>query len=361
MKFGTFFIASSPERQHQRDYDELLEQAEYAEYLGFDSLWVAEHHSPYGSIPSPAVLLSSLAQRTKKIRIGSSISVLPFQNPVRIAEEYAMVDVLSHGRLNFGVGRGNQPKEYAMMRVVQDDSREIFWEALDIILGLWNDGVISYHGKHFQLDDIEIVPRPVQKPVPVWVAALSPETYPMVAERGLQLLTAPLGGTLDQVKERITGAARVLIAHGRDPETIDFPMNLDVHVAPTPEEAREVVRGPHHWMKAQSKGWDPFGPAPKTYEHYVARHTAQLEDPETLLQKRLAARDLIASDPEGAIAYIREMQRDIGLKTFVSAMSVGGIPHDLVMRSMKMFAEEVMPAFTEETPVPDAFLTVAAK
>src|SRR4051812_38506549 len=215
----------------------MIEQAQYAEQLGFETIWVAEHHSAYGSIPSPAVLLAALAQQTKTIRIGSSISVLPFQNPVRIAEEYAMVDVLSHGRLNFGVGRGNQPNEYKLMRAVQDDSREIFWEALDIILGLWNEGRISYHGKHFNFDDIEIVPRPVQKPVPVWVAALSPETYPMVAERGLQLVTAPLGGTLEQVKERIIGAARVLIAHGRDPESIDFPMNTDVHIAATPQEA----------------------------------------------------------------------------------------------------------------------------
>ena len=107
MKFGIFLIASSPNRDHKRDYDEMLEQAEYAEALGYDSIWVAEHHSAYGSISSPAVLLAAIAQRTKRIRIGSSISVLPFQNPVRTAEEYAMVDVLSGGRLNFGVGRGN--------------------------------------------------------------------------------------------------------------------------------------------------------------------------------------------------------------------------------------------------------------
>ncbi len=359
MKFGIFFIAASREQNHQRDYEEMLEQAEYAEALGFDSLWVAEHHSAYGTIPSPPVLLAALAQRTKRVRLGSSVSILPFQNPVRTAEEYAMVDVLSGGRLNFGVGRGNQPLEYHLMRATMESSREVFWESLDIILGLWNKGRISYHGKHFDFDDIEIYPKPIQKPVPVWIAAISPETYPLVAERGLQLNTAPLGGTLDEVKERIIGAARVLIAHGRDPATIDFPMTTDVHIARTAEAARAEFREPLHWMRQLNHGWHPLGPVPKGYEAYAERHLAPLPDPQTLLNERLAQRNLIAADPAGAIAYLQELERDIGLKHFVCAMTLGGIEHRKVMQSMKLFAEEVMPAFAHAAPVPEAFTALA--
>ncbi len=138
MKFGVFFVTESPDRDFRRAYAETLEQIEYAEHLGFDTVWLAEHHgSTYGSMPSGSVMASAIAQRTKTMRIGMAVSILPFNNPVRIAEEYAMVDVLSEGRLDFGVGRGYQPSEYEMLGLAdrQDDSRTIFQESLDISPG----------------------------------------------------------------------------------------------------------------------------------------------------------------------------------------------------------------------------------
>ena len=139
MEFGIFYVLEAPDGDYKKGYDEMIGQIEYAEELGFDAVWLAEHHSSaYGSIPSPQVALAAIAERTKKIKIGSLISVLPLGNPIRIAEDYAMVDILSNGRLQFGVGRGYQPGEFEMLGVDMKDTRGRFKEELEIIKGLWD-------------------------------------------------------------------------------------------------------------------------------------------------------------------------------------------------------------------------------
>ena len=116
MRFGVFYVLESPDDDYRRAWEEMLEQIEFAEQLGFDSVWLAEHHgSNYGTMPSPQVAAAAVASRTTRMRIGIAVSILPFDNPVRIAEDYAMVDVISNGRLDFGVGRGYQPHEVRML------------------------------------------------------------------------------------------------------------------------------------------------------------------------------------------------------------------------------------------------------
>ena len=143
MKFALFLVASWTEKDvsHQsRIYGEAVEQVQYAEELGFDSVWIAEHHSSrYGIFPSLMPILSNLAAQTKTIRLGAGVSVLPFHDPIRLAEESAMLDLLSNGRLNLGVGRGSADYEYGNFKI-DFDSRDIrFQEVLDIILGLWTE------------------------------------------------------------------------------------------------------------------------------------------------------------------------------------------------------------------------------
>src|SRR5579862_7935814 len=178
MKFGIFYIGGMTHTDFKKTYDEFLEQVKFAEELGYDSIWIGEHHgSLYGTFPNAAVLAASIAKVTTKLRIGVSCSILPFQNPVRIAEDWAMVDVISGGRVDFGAGRGYQPREFAMMMADQEVSRGVFAESLDVILGLWNsEGPFSYHGEHFNFENIKIFPKPIQKPMPVWIAAVSPST-----------------------------------------------------------------------------------------------------------------------------------------------------------------------------------------
>ena len=205
MKFGMFYVLECPDGDFSRAYKEMLGQIEYAEELGYDSVWLAEHHgSPYGSLPSPQVAMASIAQITERMRIGLAVSILPFDHPVRIAEDFAMVDVLSNGRLDLGVGRGYQPREFKMLGLAdkQEHSREIFEESLDIIVGLWENETFSYNGKHFQLEDVTITPRPVQKPrPPLYVAAISPQTFHLVKKYDMNVLVTPTLMSLEELED----------------------------------------------------------------------------------------------------------------------------------------------------------------
>jgi alkanesulfonate monooxygenase SsuD/methylene tetrahydromethanopterin reductase-like flavin-dependent oxidoreductase (luciferase family) len=361
MKFGIFILGSCPHGDHARAYDEFLEQSEYAEELGFDYVWLGEHHgSPYGTIPSPPVFASSIAQRTKRLRIGVAVTLLPFMHPVRIAEDWAMVDVLSGGRLDFGAGRGYQPKEFKMVGVDPEQSREIFAESLDIVLGLWTHGRFSYEGKHFHVDDVELFPKPIQKPPPTMLAALSPSGFKVVAEKDLQILTTPFLMPLDELKEQILVAARVMIDHGRDPANIDFPMNIAAHVAPTKEEAIEQTREPMDWLFDQAVSLTPGGrgdTASKGYEEYEKVMKGMGDRPQ--VEDLVASGNVLVTDPDGVREFLTQLRTDIGQKRVTFSLAHPGMDQELIRRSMRLLAEEVMPEFRDETPVPAAFLADA--
>ena len=363
MKFGVFFLGSSPRKNYGQTYAEIIEQAECAEQLGFDSVWLAEHHrSEFGTMPRPAIMAAALAERTERMRIGVGVSILPFDNPVRVAEDWAMVDVLSGGRLNFGAGRGYQPREFEIMRADPSESRGVFAEALDIILGLWNaDGLFSYKGAHFEFTDIEIYPKPVQRPVPAWVAAVSPATFELAASRGLQVITGPGLQVLDELKVGNIEAARTLIEGGRDPATIDFPMHVVIHLHETREAALRSFEGPIEWYFDQLNR-DGIHPAhartpAKSYETYI--ESAKRMQGAPTLEGAVQAGIALVGDPEDACLRVRELRDDIGLKQLLCVFNIGDITHEEVLRTMKLWAEEVMPHFRDETPVPDAFLARA--
>jgi natural product biosynthesis luciferase-like monooxygenase protein len=362
VKFGIFYVGGIRHTNYKQAYDDFLKQVQYAEELGFDSVWLGEHHgSLYGTFPNPAVLAAAIARETERIRIGIAISVLPFQNPVRIAEDWAMVDVLSGGRVNFGVGRGYQPREFKMMLADQNKSREVFVEALDIILGLWNsDEPISFHGEHFDFTDIELFPKPIQKPIPVWVAAVSPSTFQLVAERGLQVLAQPGLQTLEKVRSGIVDAARTLIAHGRDPATIDFPLFSVIHLAETPELAYEEFAPTMEWYfgEINKPGIHPGQgtSTPKGYEAYAASGERMKAKP--TLDGAIESGIALVTDVEGARERVRQMRDELGVKQFGCSFQTGGIPVDVAMRQMKLWASEVMPYFKDDdTPVPEAFVS----
>ncbi|ETW97663.1 MAG: hypothetical protein ETSY1_21745 [Candidatus Entotheonella factor] len=196
MKFALFILASWTENDaaHQsRIYAEALEQVRYAEELGFDSAWIAEHHSSrYGIFPSLMPILSHIAAQTTTIRLGAGVSVLPFHHPIRLAEEVAMVDLLSNGRLDFGVGRGSDDYEYGNFKIDFDSRDRRFQEVLDIILGLWTTEDFSYHGQYYQVDGLTIAPRLLQKPHPPVHLAVSrtAASVDVAVARGLPILTS---------------------------------------------------------------------------------------------------------------------------------------------------------------------------
>ena len=363
MKFGLFFLGSSPRGNYRREYEEILEQCQYGEEIGFQFAWLAEHHgSPYGAMSRPPVLMSAIAERTRTLRIGTAVAILPFDYPVRTAEEYAMVDVLSGGRLDFGAGRGYQPREFEHQGSEQSTSREVFNEALDIITGLWKGEPFSYDGTHFQLEDIEVFPKPIQSPIPVMIAAVSPSTFELAAKKGFDIMTAPALMAMDDLKKHIVGGARTMIENGRAPEDIDIPVSIVVHLAPTTEQAIEDSKSAINFQFSFALRATPGfeRKAPKGYEAYeeVLMSGENVVPP---VEQLNAAGNVLVSDPAGARTLIRSLRDDVGVKRFCCLMNTGGLEHDKVLRSMRLFAEEVIPEFIGETPVPEAFLAKEAE
>jgi len=169
MKFGLFYLFSDfgaiPQDQV---FNEVLEEIEYGEELGFDSVWLPEHHfAVYGMMGNPITMAAAISQRTHRMKIGTAIMVLPFQHPLRVAEDAALVDALSGGRLLLGMGRGYQPPEFHGFGIPQEDSREMFLESFEILKRALSGERFVYHGKFWTIDEpTEIFPKPIQKPHP---------------------------------------------------------------------------------------------------------------------------------------------------------------------------------------------------
>jgi len=194
-------------RTQEEAFAEAMSIAEIAETQGLDGVWLAERHfamhrrptDPMGAgIPSiasvPLVLAAAIAARTTRVRIGTGVSVLPLCHPIRTAEEAATVDQISQGRLDFGVGRSGFPRAYSGYGVRYDESRDRFQESLDVILKAWTQEGFSHTGKYFTFDNLTVVPRPYQKPhPPIWVAATTHDTFPLVGRMGFSLVTGLRG------------------------------------------------------------------------------------------------------------------------------------------------------------------------
>jgi alkanesulfonate monooxygenase SsuD/methylene tetrahydromethanopterin reductase-like flavin-dependent oxidoreductase (luciferase family) len=189
VRFGIFTIFDYwPRVKSTAQYfSDILQLAQRAEELGYDSFWVSEHHfTNYGGIlPRPQILLGALAQRTGKIRLGTAVSLVPFDSPVRLAEDFALIDILSGGRLDFGVGRGLFSFEYDGLGVEPDEGRARLEEGVKVIREAWQSEQLSYAGRFTNVHNLTILPRPLQKPhPPLYVAAVSPESYEWAGREG---------------------------------------------------------------------------------------------------------------------------------------------------------------------------------
>src|SRR5262250_2617171 len=169
MRFGFFDqLPCADSQSESQRYHDILAQIELGDQLGFDTVWLGELHFGRSSsiLACPLMILAAAAQRTKRIRLGTAVTLLPLHNPVKMAEDAATLDVLSDGRLEFGVGRGATPIYFAGYNVPQEESRERFEESLEVILRAWTSERLTYQGKYFRVQELSLAPRPVQKPYP---------------------------------------------------------------------------------------------------------------------------------------------------------------------------------------------------
>jgi len=349
MKFGMLHLFESPMgRSEHQVMKEQLDLMRSAEDLGFDSIWPAEHHfSEYGYCASPALSLAAIASMTKRIRLGTGIVILPFHHPIRVAEEYAMLDLMSDGRLDFGVGRGYQPLEFKGFQIDQAKSRGIFNESLEIIMQAWTQDRVNFKGVHFNIENQEVRPKPLQKPnPPVWIAGLSEATFPMVGKWGCNLLCAPVFGFQGASAAQLLDSYRkALRAAGHDPATKEIAALCMVYCAETTEQARREFTESVMWYYRTIAKYiaPPPGQGPvKTYELYTK--TRDLASSVTF-EQLLEAGALICGDRDLCIEQIEAMQKRLGFNQLLCWTRLGGLDSQKVLKSMNLMQKYVIPYF----------------
>ncbi len=348
MKFSLFILPSWPEQEthHQsRIFQEAVEQIQYAEELGFDSVWLAEHHfTRFGICPLALTFAHYVAAKTRTIRIGTGVSVLTFQNPVFLAEEAAMLDVLSNGRLDFGVGRGQVVYEYGNLKVDYESRSQRFQEIVDIILGLWSTPGFTYHGEFYQVDDMTIAPSPVQRPHPPIYLAVSrtPTSLDVAIQRDLPIMTGANTADEDVLGIRQLYSERC-IAAGVQPQLANMPFFRLAYVAEDETRAREDPREALTWVRDLNGLRRTLSGGSEIYmdlEHWRQTRTTPPPSYETQLQNTT-----YFGTPDQMVEWIRRLQQTHQVGYFGVNMAYGNLSHAKVMRSMELFAKEVIPTF----------------
>ena len=345
MKFALFSHVAWPEGTEPKQViDNLTEQVRFGEELGFYSAWHAEHHfTRYGLGSASLILGTALAQRTKSIRIGTAVLLPPLYHPVRLAEDTATLDIISGGRLDVGFGRGRPGSDYDGLSIPWEESQGRFREAIDIVKGLWTTPDFSYAGEHYNVDRTDLVPPPLQRPhPPVYLAATRTRaTLEFVASTGHPLLIGQVLDTADALDlcHRWESMSREA---GHDTSMAQIPFMRYFYVAETEEQARKDTWASLEWMHDLIQWRASLPGGSEVYRHLEDwRHerTTPPPDIDYMLQHRA-----FVGTPERCTEKIKQLQ-DEGIDYFGCYFSFGGTPHKKVMRSMELFAKEVMPHF----------------
>jgi alkanesulfonate monooxygenase SsuD/methylene tetrahydromethanopterin reductase-like flavin-dependent oxidoreductase (luciferase family) len=251
MKIGVLQFFSWPERRVELAsvYARALQRIEIMDQSGYDAVWLAEHHfSGFSVCPSVHMMGTLAAARTTRLRIGTGVSLAPFYHPLRLAEEVALLDVLSGGRVNWGAGRGFARVEFENFGVPPEESTSRFHEAVEIVLRAWTDERLSFAGTHYQFDDVEVLPKPMQRPhPPVWMAATSESAIEWAAGRGFSILLDPHAAHRDIGRKRRFYAER-LSAAGFSLDGRDLPVARLVALGETAAQAAAVARRGAQWI-----------------------------------------------------------------------------------------------------------------
>ena len=345
MKFGLFYqLPCAPAQNVAARYQETIEQIVYAEALGFNAVWLAElHFNPLFSVmPAPMTLAAALAQRTTRIRLGTAVLLLPLQHPLRTAEEAAVVDLLSQGRLELGVGRGMIAIHFQGFNVPREESRARFEEALTLIKQAWTQETCSFDGKFFQVPPTAVVPKPLQKPhPPLRIAANSPETAVFAGEQGYSVFVASPINPGAKLSEQVALYRQALYTAGHPKSREDVAIAFPVYVADSVAQVRHEVEASFlNYFRAISHQ-ARLGERDSSPAYAYLREIRQRV--ETITWEQIEPRALYGP-PATCIGKIKEVYAQCQMDQLICWFNPGGlIPHHQVLTSMRRFAEEVMP------------------
>jgi alkanesulfonate monooxygenase SsuD/methylene tetrahydromethanopterin reductase-like flavin-dependent oxidoreductase (luciferase family) len=322
-----------------------FEQIDAAERWGLDAMWLAEIHvNPERSVCSaPLTLAGAIAARTKRMKVGTGVQVLPLCHPLRLAEEAATVDQISQGRLIFGVGRSGFPRTYEAYGVPYGESRERFAETLEILKQAWTEPSFSYRGKYYSFENVKVSPKPYQKPWPdIRIAANSADTFLRIAELGHGILVAVRQGTLEELEPNIT-AYRNAWKEAGHPGNGQVFLRAPVYVADTDKAAREEPEESimYFYRYLGERLEDSATRAGVQQGELRAARGRRLQ---TITYDEALREKLIVGSPERVADRLMGLQETLGLEGILCEMNCGTkIPHDRVMKSLRLLCEKVKP------------------
>ena len=349
MDFGIFLdfvlrAGGTPETA----FRESMDLVDLAEHSGLDTVWLGEtHFNPGRSVLSaPIVVASSIATRTKRLRVGMAVQVLPLIHPLRIAEEAATVDQLSEGRFEFGVGRSGNVRAYDTMGIAYDESPERFQEALDIIMKAWSGETFSYEGKYNHITNATLSPLPYQKPHPkVRLASTTEDSFSRVGRLGFPIFLSMRGMDVGDLETNLKDYHQAWRQAGHPGESGDISVRFPMYIAPSDDEAFEEPKESieAYFMRMRrifEEGWGRSG------TEYWERRQQRIERLEKLTYDEILDTKVIFGSPERVIDRLTQYKELLGLTGFTAELNPGGLlPPEAVHRSLKLLTEEVMPAF----------------
>jgi alkanesulfonate monooxygenase SsuD/methylene tetrahydromethanopterin reductase-like flavin-dependent oxidoreductase (luciferase family) len=348
MHFGIFMeFETRPERSQAEAFQEGFRLVEAADTWGLDGVWLGEmHFNPARSVlGAPIVVASSIATRTRRLRVGMAVQVLPLNNPLRIAEEAATVDQISAGRFDFGIGRSGSPRAYDLYGIPYGESQARFFEALEIIRAAWKGERFSHHGEYYHFDNAIVSPRPYQQPhPPIRMAATTEETFPKVGEMGLPIFVGLRGMDIPDLRGNLEAYRKAWQEAGH-PGSGNVFLRIPVYVGETEQGA---VEEPHdsimYYLTRQADlqrsaiGRAGTGSA--------ERRQARADRLVSLTYEEILHTKVAFGTPAGLIDRLSQLREELWLDGIVAELDAGGqIPAERVQRSLRLLTHEVMPAF----------------
>jgi len=353
VKFGLFY--QLPCANHQSElvrYQETIEQVMHGDTLGFDCAWLAELHfyKAFSVMSSPLYVATAIAQRTKRIRLGIAVNLLPLSHPLRSAEEGATVDILTNGRLEFGVGRGAIPLHFAGYNVSRDESRERFEESLEVIKQAWLTESFSHQGKYFTIPETSVVPKPLQKPhPPLRIAANSPDTAVFAGKHHYPVFVASVTNPLPRMFDQVA-TYRQAWAEGKgngggsapDVSTMFFFHPGD-SLAQVRQDVEPSLKNYFSTVSGMVRAGIKSEGAQASDESYRYLNDVQ-KMVDSITFEKINDSIAIFGSAQECLAKVRNLHSKLGMKELICWFNPGGlVPHQKVLQAMSRFATEIMP------------------
>lgn len=353
MEFGYFTLSDNHYENNPRTANQFVadiaDEALYAEQLGMHSAWIGEHHfNSLGVLSCPDLVLSYIAARTKKIRLAPAVTVLPLHHPIRVAEQWATLDLLSGGRVDFAAGRGYDRREYLPFHVSFEDNQSIFEEGLEVLRKLWSaEGRISHRGKHYSFEDVRITPKPLQRPIPAYVGSFSKPSIELAARLGCGVIVAPFAAamTFGGLKQVADVYHESCAKFGTKPYRLMcsyFTHFADNKAQEDAQRARQIRY--YRECVIPALPGDPKT-APPSYRYFVD----MVERLHKIRPEDLTENSVLLGPPGRIIETLKKVEA-AGIVEVILYVNVGLKPHPQVKDEMARFMAEVAPAF-RKTPV----------